>query len=186
MNPVMQTDSWCTHLHQTRHGPVRWCISVAFLGKTPTTLEMKIWYVHCIVWPTHLHFCFFFVLGADQKHSFKHENTDYTVWTKKTLAKETDLCESFLKLFSTKTPLKLFWNDLPLHHTKFMHLSDLSDIKKIIPVPFLLLIFYRNWKDHPGVIKFLLSVIFSRPLALTHPHYFCLFPCCCVYQVVFP
>lgn len=49
---------------------------------------------------------------------------------KKTLAKENSLCcESFLGIFAIKILLKLFRNNFPTQHTKFMHLSDLSNIK---------------------------------------------------------
>lgn len=57
-----------------------------------------------------------------------------------------------------------------------MHLSDLSNIKKSSVSLFLLLIFYRNWKDHTDVTEFnfitFLSAIFSCPLTLTHARCF--------------
>ncbi len=109
-------------------------------------LDKKIWYAHCSAWPMHLHFwhCVCYRSKPAKKQNKAKQNKWFIqTWeqrlfyslNEKDFGKRNSLCsELYLKLFAIKIAM-LFWNYFPIHYTKFMHLSDLSDIKEL-PNPF--------------------------------------------------
>lgn len=169
--------------------------------KNSPYLKLKMFYVHCVVCLMHLWdlcLCWEWKLV----NSFKPENKDYCtvclnekslwLWQTKT-EKETACVVSYLPLryFKStyfKSTNTLNFEIIPLFITQSSCTGQSSQTLKITPTPFfLLVIFYRNWKDHTDVIKFFVSLIFSCPLTLTQNRAAAApSPCWCVYQVVFP